>query len=309
VTGRLVALALLVALVAAVAAVIAMTRMPGRSWRGTPPPLTPRQLATRDDVAREIAALAATPRNEFVPGSLDRARELILAAMPHARVDDIGNVVAEVPGTSHEIIVVGAHYDSVDDAPGADDNASGVAALTELARRFAGAKPRCTIRFIAFVNEEPPYFQTDAMGSWRYAQEHRGERIGCMLSLESIGYFTREQRYPAGIGALYPSRGDFIAFVGNVHSFALVRRCTRVFRAHATIPSEGGALPELIAGVGWSDQWSFWRIGVPAVMVTDTAPFRNPNYHTAGDVPSTIDCDAVSRVVDGLERVIDELAN
>lgn len=223
------------------------------------------------------------------------------------------NIEAERTG-GDEIIVVGAHYDTVWGSPGADDNGSGVAAMLALARVFANGRPERTIRFVAFANEEPPYFETAQMGSFRYAQRcrERREKIVAMFSLETIGYFSdapRSQQYPAMLELLYPSTANFIAFVSNLGSRMLLRRCVPVFRKHAAIRSEKGALPESVPGVSWSDQWAFWRFGYPAVMVTDTALFRNPHYHSATDTPQTLDYDRLGHVVEGLTRVIEDLAS
>jgi hypothetical protein len=132
-----------------------------------------------------------------------------------------------------------------------------------------------------------------------------------MISLETIGYFSdaaRSQIYPSpGLGLLYPKVGNFIGFVSNVHSRTLLRRVTALFRKHAKIPSEGAALPSFIPGVSWSDQWSFWRNGYPAMMVTDTAPFRYPHYHSASDTPDKLDYDRFTLVVSGMEKVIEDL--
>jgi len=206
-----------------------------------------------------------------------------------------------------EVIVIGAHYDSVIGSPGADDNATGVAAIIELATRFT--KTKRTLRFVAFANEEPPHFGTPAMGSLRYARRcrDRNENVVAMLSLESIGYFSdapKSQKYPAMLELLYPSTGDFVAFVSNLKSAMLTRRCRRAFK---NFPSQIGTLPEMVPGVGWSDQWAFWQSGYRALMVTDTALFRNPCYHTARDTPDTIDYARLSQVVDALEGVILDL--
>ena len=206
-------------------------------------------------------------------------------------------------------MIVGAHYDSVIGSPGADDNGTGVAALIELARRFT--KSKRTLRFVAFANEEPPHFGTPAMGSYRNAQRchERGEKVVAMLSLETIGFFSdapKSQQYPPMLHLLYPPTGDFIAFVSNLKSRSLLRRCVRKFKG---FPIESGALPEMVPGVGWSDQWAFWQFGYPAIMVTDTAPFRNPHYHTSQDTPETVDYPRLAQVVDGLTAVIDDLAN
>jgi Zn-dependent M28 family amino/carboxypeptidase len=222
------------------------------------------------------------------------------------------NLAAEVRG-GPEVVVVGAHYDSVIGCPGANDNASGVAAVLALAGRLGGTKPARTLRFLAFVNEEPPHFQTDQMGSLVYARRcrERKDAIVAMLSLETIGYYSDaegSQQYPAPLRLFYPSKGDFVAFVGNLASRSLVREVMDVFRREAGFPCEGAALPGWLQGVGWSDHWSFWQAGYPGVMVTDTAPFRYPHYHTPEDTPDKLDYERLGRVVDGLERVVRRLA-
>jgi hypothetical protein len=214
-----------------------------------------------------------------------------------------------------QIVIIGAHYDSVFGSPGANDNGTGVAAMLALARRFASAKPKNTLRFVAFVNEEPPYFLSGEMGSQVYARRcnERGDKISAMISLETIGYFSdtpNSQKYPSpGLGLFYPNVGNFIGFVSNVHSRALLRRVIAVFREQANIPSEGASLPAFIPGVSWSDQWSFWQHGYRAIMVTDTAPFRYPYYHSSTDTPEKLDYDRFTLVVSGMEKVIQELAN
>jgi len=207
-------------------------------------------------------------------------------------------------------VIVGAHYDSREGTPGADDNASGAAAALALARAFVNVKPSRTLRFVFFTNEE--YFREDLMGSLVYAKLCRAlnENIVAMVSLETIGYFSdvaNSQKYPFPINLFYPSTGDFVGFVGNVASRSLVRTAIGSFRTVATVPSQGVAAPEFIDGVGWSDQWSFWRLGYPGIMITDTAPFRNPNYHRPTDTPDTLDYGRLARVVAGLESVVADL--
>ena len=216
-----------------------------------------------------------------------------------------------------EIVVVGAHYDSVNGSPGANDNASGMAALMCLSWRFAKRPPSTrpgarTLRFVAFANEESPYFQTEQMGSLVYARRCRQhqENIVAVLSLETIGYYSdaaNSQRYPPLLSAAYPSTGNFIGFIGNLASRPLVDRVTTSFRRHARFPSEKGAMPDLLPGVGWSDHWAFWQEGYPGVMVTDTAFYRYPHYHRASDTPDKLDYDRLARVVDGLVGVVAEL--
>jgi Zn-dependent M28 family amino/carboxypeptidase len=223
------------------------------------------------------------------------------------------NIEAEIPGARPEVLLIGAHYDSVFGSPGANDNGTGVAATLALARRFASIKSEHTLRFVAFVNEEPPYFLSGEMGSLVYAGrcKARGDKISAMISLETIGYFSdasHSQTYPSpGLGIVYPRVGNFIGFVSNVRSRSLLRRVVALFRKHAKIPSEGAALPAFIPGVSWSDQWSFWHHGYPGIMVTDTAPFRYPYYHSSSDTPDKLDYDRFALVVSGMERVIEGL--
>ena len=220
--------------------------------------------------------------------------------------------------------MIGAHYDSVFGSPGANDNGSGAAAVLALAQRFAAREteqssprwtPNKTLRFVAFVNEEPPYFLSGEMGSLVYARrcKERGDKISAMISLETIGYFSdapHSQTYPSpGLGVFYPKVGNFIGFVSNVQSRALLRRVIALFRKHAKIPSQGASLPAFIAGVSWSDQWSFWQEGYPAIMVTDTAPFRYPYYHSSNDTPDKLEYDRFALVVSGMEKVIEKLSN
>ena len=224
-----------------------------------------------------------------------------------------GAVASAKAASPPQIILIGAHYDSVFGSPGANDNGSGVAALLALTRRFAEKTTQHTLRFVAFVNEEPPYFLGGDMGSFVYASRcrARGDKISAMISLETIGYFSdapHSQTYPSpGLGLFYPKVGNFIGFVSNVQSRPLLRRVVSLFREHAKIPSEGAALPSFIPGVSWSDQWSFWRSGYPGIMVTDTAPFRYPHYHSASDTPDKLDYDRFTLVVSGMEKVIEGL--
>lgn len=308
---------------------LTMIRMPGKSHRGPLPPLTPEQEALREQLRRHVLHLAGQigERNLFQPNRLNAAADYIEAELARtgrpvsrqsfeARRVLCHNLEIEIPGTDRpdELLVVGAHYDSVSDSPGADDNASGVAALLELAKAFAARPVGRTLRLVAFANEEPPFFMTEEMGSLVYARRcrERGERVVLMLSLESLGYYSerpRSQRYPFPLGLFYPSRGDFIGFVGRTADAAWVRRCVRLFRQHAQFPSEGGALPGWLPGVGWSDHWAFWQAGYPAVMITDTAIFRSPHYHSADDTPDKIDFDRLARVVDGIRRIVASLAD
>ncbi len=225
------------------------------------------------------------------------------------------NIEAEISGVQYpdEILVVGAHYDTAGNLPGANDNGSGVAATLELARHFASTKPGRTIRWVFFANEEPPYFQTEAMGSYVYAKRcrERKEKISAMLSLETIGFYTDEphsQTYPVGFHPGYPNRGNFLGFVANFRSALLLRSVLKAFRAHTSLPAEGIGAPTSIAGIGWSDHWSFWQLGYPALMLTATAPFRYPYYHSAQDTPDKLDYPRFANAVKGIARAVEHLS-
>jgi hypothetical protein len=317
-----------VALAAGLLALRYMTRMPGRSYRESLPPLTAPELAARDEVQAHVAMLAGKigERNLYNYEALQASAEYIAQSFREmgygvreltysVQGRTVKNLEAELPGAArpHEIVLTGAHYDTVFGSPGANDNASGVAALLVLARMARQRPTARTRRFVAFVNEEPPFFLTPLMGSRVYAREasQRGERITAMLSLETIGWFSdapRSQSYPFPLSLFYPGTGDFIGFVGNLASRPLARRVVRVFRGNCRFPSEGVAAPALIPGIGWSDHWSFWQEGYQAVMITDTALFRYPQYHTEFDEPSRVDCARVARLISGLAFVLDDLA-
>ena len=227
----------------------------------------------------------------------------------------VRNIEVELRGADRpdEIVILGAHYDSVPGCPAANDNASGIAGTLELARRFAGVKSSRTIRFVAWVNEEPPFFQTQAMGSRMYSRRcrERNENIVAMITLETIGCFLDtpgSQTYPVmGLGFVLPTIGNFLAVVGNLGSRSLVRTCAEVLRRETTLPIEAQALPGMIPGIGWSDHWSFWEEGYEGVMFTDTAPFRYKPYHTPQDTPDKIDFDRMTQVVMGSEKVLQQL--
>ncbi len=312
--------------ISGVACWLVMIRMPGRSFHGPSPALTTEEQKLRAELRTDVQQLGG----EIGERNLDRYPQLLAAAAyiereltragwkprrdefeVHGR--KVWNIEAVLPGRSPEVVLIGAHYDSVVGAPGANDNGSGVAALLALARRAAGQPNEHSLRFVAFVNEEPGYFQTGEMGSLVYARRcrARGDRIRAMISLETIGYYSQKsgsQSYPMlGLTLLYPSTGNFIGFVSNVASRGLLRDALGAFRLEADIPSAGGALPAWVGGVGWSDQWSFWQQGYPGIMVTDTAPFRYPYYHTAWDTPDKLDYDSMARVVSGLEKIVRHL--
>jgi Zn-dependent M28 family amino/carboxypeptidase len=308
-----------------------MFGMPGKSHVGPLPPLTDDERTLVGRLEAHVRRLAGDigERNLWQPDRLAAAAQYIDATLGDAALHVISqefaverltvrNIEAEIRGASraNEIIVVGAHYDSVLSCPGANDNATGTAAALEIARCLA-ARHRLarTIRIVAFVNEEPPFFQTSNMGSLVYARRarERGDRIVAMLSLETIGWYSDmpgSQRYPLPLpfGFIYPTTANFLAFVGNSQSRKLTRRALGSFRRLTAFPSEGAAVPAWIPGIGWSDHWAFWQQGYSAVMVTDTALYRYPHYHTETDTPDKVDYDKLARVTAGLARVVEELA-
>lgn len=306
-----------------------MTGMPGSSFSGGLPQLSAEEVQIQTNLAKHVAYIAGDigERNVITYKELQKTAQYIEDSFKSqgykvgsqeytVQMRKVRNLIAEIAGSTKadEIVVIGAHYDTVYDCPGADDNTSGVAALLELARLLKDSHPVRTIRFVAFVNEEPPWFQTENMGSMVYAEaaHQRKKKIVAAVSLETIGMYSDaegSQEYPEGFKWLYPSRGNFIAFVGDLSSHSLVRDAVRSFRAAQQFPSEGSSAPGWIGGVGWSDHWSFWQKGYPAIMVTDTAPFRNHNYHEPTDKPDTLDYDRMARVVHGLMRVMGELGN
>jgi hypothetical protein len=320
----------IVRITAAVVAVIAlvswlMIRMPGKNVP-TAAALSPVEVTLREELRADVQMLAGQigERNMARYPQLNAAADFIedsfTRAGLHARRDTYDlhghachNIETEIRGNSPQIVVVGAHYDSVVGCPGANDNGSGVAALLALSRRFAAKPVSATLRFVAFVNEEPPYFLSSQMGSFVYAGrcKARRDQITAMISLETIGYYSdapHSQTYPApGLGAFYPKIGNFIGFVANTHSRALLRRTMSIFREQKKLPAEGAALPAFIPGVSWSDQWSFWQHGYPAIMVTDTAPFRYPHYHLPTDTPDKLDYDRFALVVSGMQEVVVDL--
>jgi Zn-dependent M28 family amino/carboxypeptidase len=307
-----------------------IVRMPGTTGRGALAPLTPAQIQIRERLARHVRELAGRigERNSVHYAALEQAAAYVereFASLGYAVVSqqwtsaggqEFRNIEVVLPGRERaaEVVVVGAHYDSNRGTPGADDNASGVAAVLELARLLRGEPHARTIRLVAFANEEVPFFGTADQGARRYvaALKQRGDDVRSMLSIETIGYYAtgaQTQLYPKPLNWFYPDTGNFIGFVGDLASRSLVHDAITAFRRHTTFPSHGAAAPASIPGVGWSDHEAFWAAGYPAVMITDTAPFRNPYYHTRGDTPDRIDYDRTTRVVDGLVAVVRELAS
>ncbi len=293
------------------------------AYPGGRPRTSPERLMTT------VTALAADigPRDLFNNNKirLDKAADYISGRLrvcgykveyqeyPAAGIK-VKNIIAVKTGISNpgEVIVVGAHYDTSNN-PGSDDNASGVAGLLELAEYASNKTFGRTIKFIAFVNEEPPFFRNEGMGSSVYAAyaAARKENIKAALVLEMIGYYTERrnsQRYPPLIGPFFPGRGNFIAQVSNFNSRALARRADKAFRAGTSLPLQTVILPSFVPGVDYSDHRSFWKAGYPAVMFTDTAFYRNSNYHRESDRPETLNYVYMAAFLDGMKSALDDLA-
>ena len=245
-------------------------------------------MAVRSFLLEQLQALGPVEQHRFGEGA------------------DAGvNLILRLPGQRPELapVLVAAHYDGPLGSPGADDNATGVAALLELARRWARNPPRRPVWLVAFDQEE-----WGMVGSAALARELRasGQRLQLMLSLEMLGYTAAEQRYPvAAMRAVYGSRGDFIALVANTGAAALLPGLSRAMGAHVKtkvlpVPFQGRLLPD----VRLSDHSPFWDAGYNAVMVTDTSFMRNPHYHQSSDTIETLDLPFLLAVIDGLDAAI-----
>jgi len=221
----------------------------------------------------------------------------------------VSNLIVEKKGNDGEVLIIGAHYDTVPGTPGADDNASGLAGLLELARLHQPCSNRRTLVFAAFVNEEPPCFGSHHMGSWVYAKHLRERNVPVvlMISLEMIGYFKHEitQKYPLPcMRFFYPRTADFIGVVGNFPSRKYVSQFKKGIRKHSTILSCSLTAPEFFGGINLSDNYSFWQHGYRAIMITDTSFFRNRNYHLETDTIDTLHFEQMAEVVRGLHLTL-----
>jgi Zn-dependent M28 family amino/carboxypeptidase len=287
---------------------------------------SPEELAKRLRAHVEMLAGAIGERNVFRPEGLAAARGYIEATWRaqgyavgaqeyEARGVSCANLEVSRPGTGRpgEILLLGAHYDSVRACPGANDNGSGVAALLEIARRFAALRPALTVRFVAFVNEEPPFFMTRRQGSAVYAKaaRARGDDIRLMVSLETLGYYSDapgSQRYPPLFRFFYPDRGNFLGLVSDLRSRGAMRRVAKVFRSCSDFPLQHTATLRWVPGVAWSDHLPFWRHGYPALMATDTAFYRYRYYHTAQDTPDKLTYPAFGQATEALGSCFAALA-
>jgi Zn-dependent M28 family amino/carboxypeptidase len=303
--------------------------MPGQSLSSPPPKLTnfQKELSIRlQEHVWQLAGVIGERHYGEKQDAYNKAAEYIATAFKQNGLvpyeDEFGdklqyrNIVAEHYGTtfSDEVIVIGAHYDSVWGSPGADDNASGVAVMLEVAKELKKIELNRTIRFVAFANKEYPSFLTDNMGSlFHVKRSHdRGDNIIAMISFEMLGYYSEEansQHYPALFQWLYPDTANFVAFVGDFNSRSFLRKSIKAFRESKQFPSEGISIPEvLVPNVRRSDHAAFWKHNIPAFMVTDTMRYRNYNFHNSKDLPNSLNYEYMARVASGLITMIEKLA-
>jgi len=266
-------------------------------------------------------------RSVFEYDKLTAAKEYILSSLRQMgctpAVQDFtyqervfSNIIVALPGKTHpeDVVVIGAHYDTVAGTPGADDNASAVATLLEMCRLLKDFSPERTLKLVFFTLEEPPVFRSESMGSFVYAREarNRQEQISAMISLEMLGYYSDKeggQSFPVPLMALmFPSTPNFIAVVGNLSSRSLVNKVSDSLRKGGSVPVETLTTVGFVPGVDFSDHRSFWKMGYPAVMITDTAFYRNPNYHKETDRIDTLDFSRLSSLLDGLVQMAKDLS-
>ena len=276
-----------------------------------------------------IKAIASKPHNLGRPAELEVAAHYIESQLtsfglkcepqifevqgrPVRNIEVVFNTAQSVGGAG--TLVVGAHYDSAEGTPGANDNGTGVAALLEIARALSNSPlhPARRLRLVFFVNEELPYGKTEDMGALRHARRLKAmrENVSGMIALETIGYFSNargSQRLPFPFNKIYPDTGHFLAFVGLPGSRRFLRQTVAAFRGVSYFPSAGAVVPGFVEGADLSDHWAFHHAGFPALMATDTAPFRNPFYHQTYDLPDTVNYGALAQITRGLEAMIRKL--
>jgi Zn-dependent M28 family amino/carboxypeptidase len=301
---------------------------PRQPFAGPLPALTASDRALAASLKRHVVAVASEPHNLDYYPALEAAATYIERTLretgyePSLQIYEVRGrpvrnieVVFEPANATRETptIILGAHYDSPDDSPGANDNGTGVAAALEVARSLFGFTPRThRLRLVFWVNEEAPYGHTPDMGSWQHAKRlsDAGERVTGMFALETLGYFSDEpgtQKFPQPFGLVYPDTGNFVAFVGLPGSRSFLRKSLAAFREETAFPSIGGVAPGFLEGIANSDHWAYHQFGFPALMITDTAPFRNPYYHQLDDTPDNVDYESLARITAGIERMLREI--
>jgi Zn-dependent M28 family amino/carboxypeptidase len=284
------------------------------------------RLAESENLKNHVRMLSETlaPRGESLSDNLNRKADYIRQEFEKtgAKVSEqvftvnnvkYRNVIASIGTEPQGKIIIGAHYDTAGGHAGADDNSSGVAGLLELARLLRKADLLLQIELVAYALEEPPYFGTTKMGSYFHAKSlyDNGEKVRLMICLEMIGYFSdaaNTQNYPVSVlGLLYPSKGNFVAVVGNFGNGLTTRQIKFEMQKAVETPVYSINAPAFIEGVDFSDHRNYWQFGYNAVMLTDTAFYRNKNYHTHQDTWEKLDYAQMARVVDATFAAVDSL--
>ena len=216
------------------------------------------------------------------------------------------NVICSFGTMNKKRIIVGAHYDVCGNQEGADDNASGVCGLLELARLLSKQNLNYRIDLVAFSLEEPPFFRTESMGSYIHAEsliKNKREVLG-MISLEMIGFFNdkkKSQQYPLGVlSSIYGNRGDYITLINKVKVGKFSRKFNRLFVSTHLIKTKKFKAPKFLTGIDFSDHLNYWHFGIGALMITDTSFFRNKNYHQSTDTMETLDIARLGKVIDAV---------
>lgn len=321
--GRLIFYPILVAMV--IASVFWMKHMPGENYKGVTMPLTIAQIATKEIYLKQLNEFAQTPHNFLHPKELEKTKVFLKKELESygykVNVLEYGPqkfanlevvIDAKNPNPTKGTIVIGAHYDSVEEAPGANDNGSSVVILLDLAKRLKDISVTHKLRLVFFVNEEPPFFRQKDMGSTVYADNlvTSGEKIEAMYAFDVLGYYFDEkgtQHYPFLFAPFFPDKANFVAFVGGLSSRKLIQDSVGAFRENSHFPSEGVSAPSYIQGIDFSDHLSFYRHNIPALMITDTAFFRSKTYHTVNDTIDRLNFNKMVQLTDELEKMFNKL--
>jgi hypothetical protein len=305
-----------------------MTVMPGNRLQGAPGPLNELETELAEQLKQHVEALALDigPRSSRLPDKLLAASDYIEQRLhreglqcemqPYvSRGLPANNLVVDLKGSRkpEDVIIVGAHFDTSQNTPGADDNASGTAVLLEVARALSHGGQDRTMRFVFFSNGAEPCSGKPESGSGMYAKRcaDAHEKVLAVIVLDSLGCYSDaagSQSYPFPLSFRYPDRGNFVEVLGDMGSFNLVSMCTEMYRSGARMPCEGGLLPNWMPGVSVSDDASFRAQGFPALRITDTGPLRNKQIGTQSDTHDRLDYERMARTTGDLIRMIGNLA-
>lgn len=310
-------------LMAVTASVFWMKWMPGESYQGMSPKLNNQQIKQKEIYLNQLNEFAKTPHNFMYPKELEKTKQFLKTELESYGYTVNEQVYGQQKFTNLEIIikaekenkgtiVIGAHYDSEADAPGANDNGSGVVMLLDLAKRLKDLKTDNEIRMVFFVNEEPPFFRQPDMGYTVYVDDlmKKKTNIKAAYIFDTVGYYFEEegtQHYPLLFAPFFPGKANFVAFVSGLASRDLLKETVKTFREDAKIASEGVSAPTYIQGIDFSDHLSFYKYKIPALMITDTAFFRSKTYHQVTDTPEKLNYEKMVLVTDGLEKTFRKL--